>query len=403
MTDSTIVEANDTSLTTDSRMIDDNVSANALGRGVHLPEGEQKQEDSKPLSTREAIAKAFDENTKTVEDKANAAAEAAKTKVEEAEAKPAKAEKTRADDGKFAKADTTVEVKADKSAPEQAAAERSAPEDHRQSEGRKYSEPPARFLPESRQKWANVPNEVKAEFHRITQEMETETAKYRQSHEAYEAVRQFDEMAKSSGTDLKTALQSYTNIENMLRSDPVRGVAEVLKNIGLTPQQYAQHVMQNPQAHQFQPQAQQPAHTQQQSNPEIEALRTEINSMKQQAIIPEIERFYEAHSITPGSDIEKSIADVLESGVIEKIYGNGLSLTQRLSEAYRMAGGQAPSRFEPEVSAAPVPVNQQSRPVDPDGAKSIKGAPTSGQTGEPAKRFKSNREALTAAFDAYAR
>ena len=414
MTDETVSQtvASDTPLASDSRNIEERSSAEALGRGVHLPEGEQPKEEYKPISTRDAIAKAFDENQKTVEDKAQAAADNAKAKVAETEkTEPApKQDKARAEDGKFAKAQQPAQTEQPiKSAPEQAAAERSAPED-RQSEGRRYSEPPARFLPEARTKWANVPNEVKTEFHRVSQEMESEIGRYKQSSERYEQLRQYDETARSNGRDLTESLAKVTEVEKAIARNPIAGLDAVLREIGprkadgspLTLLEVAQHIVQNPQAyHSATSQASQAVHSQpqaQQRNPEIEALRSEINSMKQQAILPEIERFYEAHSITPGSDIENALASVLESGVIERIYGNGLSLTQRLSEAYRMAGGQPPSRSGPEVAMAPAPAAPVARPVDPDGQKSIKGAPTSGQTGEPAKRFKSNREALEAAM-----
>ena len=386
MTDvNTNVVANDSPHT--SQIIEERLTHETPRPTNQMPEVEAPKEEPKSLSTREAIEKAFDEQTKAVDDKAKAAADTAKEEAKADVKTEAKVDKARAEDGKFAKAE--LEAKADKGAPEVAASERAAPEE-RQSEGRKYSEPPARFLPEAREKWANVPANIKAEFHRVSQEMEAETTKYRQSHEAYEAIRQYDEMAKSSGTDLKTALQSYTGIENMLRNDPVRGVAEVLKNIGLTPQQYAQHVMQNPQAHQF-TQAPAPQQAQQQQNPDIEALRGEINNLKAQQVIPVIDRFIEAHQDYHA--LENQIASILESGVIEKMYGTGLSVDQKLAEAYRMAGGRAPSQFvQPEAS--PAPVQSQTRPVDLDGQKSVRGAPNAGQTGEAKPRFKSNREAM---------
>lgn len=382
-------------------------------RAGHMPEADApKPEPSKPLSTREAIAKAFDEAEKGTQDKAKAAADDAKAKVTEAEKapKPEKVDPVRGEGGKFAKAEPVQpEAKAEQGAPEKAAAERGAPEE-RQSEGRKYSEPPARFLPEARTKWANVPNEVKTEFHRVSQELEGEITKYKQSSERYEQLRQYDDIARNNGRELKDSLAKVVEIETALSRNPIAGLDAVLREIGprkadgshLTLLEVAQHIVQNPQAyHSATSQVSQASHSQpqaQQRNPEIEALRSEINSMKQQAILPEIERFYDAHSITPGSDIENALASVLESGVIEKIYGNGLSLTQRLSEAYRMAGGLPPSRSEPEVAAAPAPVVPQGRPVDPDGAKSIRGAPSAGQTGETKPRFKSNREALEAAL-----
>lgn len=382
-------------------------------RAGHMPEADApKPEPAKPLSTREAIAKAFDEAEKGAQDKAKAAADDAKAKVVEAEKapKPEKVDPIRGEGGKFAKAEPVQpEAKAEQGAPEKAAAERGAPEE-RQSEGRKYSEPPARFLPEARTKWANVPNEVKTEFHRVSQELEGEITKYKQSSERYERLRQYDDIARNNGRELKDSLAKVVEIETALSRNPIAGLDAVLREIGprkadgshLTLLEVAQHIVQNPQAyHSATSQVSQAAQSQpqpQQRNPEIEALRSEINSMKQQAILPEIERFYDAHSITPGSDIENALASVLESGVIEKIYGNGLSLTQRLSEAYRMAGGLPPSRSEPEVAAAPAPVVPQGRPVDPDGAKSIRGAPSAGQTGETKPRFKSNREALEAAL-----
>lgn len=412
MTESTTVEANVTTLASDSRTIDDTQSTNALGRGVHLPEGEQKPEDHKPISTREAIAKAFDENQKAVEEKAKVATDDAKAKVVEAEAKePAKVDKARAEDGKFAKAQPQADVKADKGAPEPATAERVAPE-AKESEAGRYREPPARFLPESRQKWANVPNEVKAEFHRVSQEMETETAKYKQSHERYETVRQFDETARSNGRELKDSLAKAVEIEQALARNPITGLEAVLREVGprkadgshLTLLEVAQHIVQNPQAYHQATQSAMPQVREQQpqSNPEIEAMRNEIQSMKAQALMPVIDNFIGAHPDYHA--LEPQIASILKSGVIEEIYGSGLSAEQKLSESYRMAGGRAPSQsLSPEDQPAPVQNQSQTRPVDPDGQKSIKGAPTNGQSSEPQKRFKSNREALEAAFAAHAR
>lgn len=416
--ESTTVEANVTPLASDSRTLEENgTSTNALGRGVHLPEGEQKPEDHKPISTREAIAKAFDENQKAVEDKAKAAADDAKAKVTEAEKAEAapKQEKARAEDGKFAKADTNVDVKADKSAPDQAAAERVAPEENRnQSEGsRKHSEPPARFLPEARTKWANVPNEVKSEFHRVSQEYEAEIQRHKQSNERYEAVRQYDETARANGRELKDSLAKVVEIEQAIARNPIAGLDAVLREIGprkadgspLTLLEVAQHIVQNPQVyHQsaMQSQMQQPQQQQmQQPSREIEELRAEIQSIKAQSIAPTIESFISQHPDYHA--LEDHIISVLKSGVIEQIYGHGLAPEQRLSEAYRMAGGRAPSRSDSEAVQQHSQPVQQARPVDPDGQKSIKGAPTSGQTGEPAKRFKSNREALEAAFAAHVR
>lgn len=392
------VVANDAPHT--SQIIEERLTHETPRPTNQMPEVEAPKEEPKSLSTREAIEKAFDEQTKAVDDKAKAAADAAKEEAKTEVKTEAKVDKARAEDGKFAKAE--VEAKADKGAPEVAASERAAPEE-RQSEGRKYSEPPARFLPEAREKWANVPANIKAEFHRVSQEMEAETTKYRQSHERYEQLRQYDDTARQNGRDLTQSLAKVVEVERALAQNPIAGLDAVLREIGprkadgspLTLLEVAQHIVQNPQSyHQSTQQNMQQGYqpqVQQQQNPDIEALRGEINNLKAQQVIPVIDRFIEAHQDYHA--LENQIASILESGVIEKMYGTGLSVDQKLAEAYRMAGGRAPSQFvQPEAS--PAPVQSQARPVDLDGQKSVRGAPNAGQTGEAKPRFKSNREAM---------
>lgn len=334
-------------------------------------------------SLKEADAKAEAETR----DKAQKAADEAKAKADAAKGddKPKadqKSEKPSGNDDKFAKADDAgkpdTEAKADKGASEKTAAERSAPDDNRQSEGRKYAEPPARFLPEARDKWGPTPYAVKAEMHRISEEVETELRTYRESHEAYEQVREFAELAKQGGTDLKSALQQYVGIENLLRTNPVQGVATILRNIGITPQQYAQHVMQNPQVHQAQPAAAN-QQAQPQADPKVSAIEQELNALKSQLataqVMPTLERFAAQHP--DYHTLEPQIASVLKSGVIEQLYGAGLSPEQKLAEAYRMVGGRAaPSQPDP----GNLPENSQPEIVPPKnaGTKSIRGAPADG-------------------------
>ena len=385
-------------------------------RAGHMPEADApKPEPSKPLSTREAIAKAFDEAEKGAQDKAKAAADDAKAKVVEAEKapKPEKVDPVRGEGGKFAKAEPVQpEAKAEQGAPEKAAAERGAPEE-RQSEGRKYSEPPARFLPEARTKWANVPNEVKTEFHRVSQELEGEITKYKQSSERYEQLRQYDDIARNNGRELKDSLAKVVEIETALSRNPIAGLDAVLREIGprkadgspLTLLEVAQHIVQNPQAyHSATSQVSQAVHSQpqaQQPPQDIEALiERKFAAMEQRAaVMPEITKFYTDYQIRPGSDVENRLANVLESGLLEQLYGNGLSTEERLQEAARIAGiTRMPSQSVPEANLAPAAVAPQARPVDPDGARSVRGAPSAGQTGETKPRFKSNREALEAAL-----
>lgn len=351
--------------------------------------GEVKQATEAPESVADSIRSVI----KEADEKATQAAEA---KEDAKAAKPAKelekpqVEKARAEDGKFAKAVTGVDpvkVEADKSAAEKPATERAETDDKRSSEGRKYVEPPARFLPEARTKWANVPNEVKAEMHRVSQEYEHREQQTRSTVERYETIRQFDEQARANGRDLKDSLNKMVQIEQALARSPVQGLEMILREVGprkpdgspLSLYELAQHVSRlTPQQFQqnFAQQQAQAQPRQQQADPKVAQLEQTVASLQsmmvQQQANPIIQSFAAAHPDYYA--LEQSIADVLKSGIIDRIHGTGLTPEQKLAQAYRIAGGQGPSSHASADSQAPIPVLPKDRPVDPAGQKSITGA-----------------------------
>lgn len=371
----------------------------AVGGGAPPAEKQAPMPPAKPETPadtmRSELARIRDEEAKDadkVKGQGEDAAKAAQAKLDEAEkAKADKPAKVEPDAKAKAATDITEPAdKADKSAAEKPAAGQETADKSRQSEGRQHQEPPARFLPEARTKWANVPNEVKAEVHRVAQEYEGEIEKGRAVTERYEPIRQFDEIARSNGRELKDSLSKVVQIEQALARNPVMGLEMILREVGprkqdgsplslyelahqiakLSPQQHAQNMQGAV------PQAQQ---RQQQPAPQVKALEDRIAGLEgrlaQTTAHPIIESFKASHP--DYASLETHIADVLKSGVIDKIYGSGLSPAQKLEQAYRMAGGQSPSRSEPELapkhSEAPA-----DRPVDPDGNKSIRGAPSGG-------------------------
>lgn len=306
----------------------------------------------------------------------------------DAAAKVEKTEKPRADDGKFAKAQTDEETdaaKAEKGAPAKAATGQEGSE-RRTSEGR-HPEPPARFLPEARAKWANVPNEVKAEIQRVSQEMEQENQGFKASHDRYTQLKDYDDLARSNGRDLRESLAKLNEVENAIARNPIEGLDAVLREIGprkqdgspLTIMDVAQYLTQNPQAYQARtsaPHMPQPAA--QQANPEIEQLKAQVYSLvANQTILPVVEKFSEGK---PDFDaLSDTIGKILSEGIVDRLYGPGLSLEQKLSEAYRIAGGQGPSsRSDTELPLAHSEATPP-RPVNPDaGKKSVRGAPADG-------------------------
>jgi len=379
-----------------STSIDVNAPSGPVGGGA-APLTE-KAPDAKPESIgdtlRGELTKAREQEAKAEADKAKAEdkGEKAEDGKKPDEAKDAKGAKVEDDKAKAKEADAVKPAKGEKTEVQPEAGDKSAaPEKDdagtgqdgdkaRQSEGRKYHEPPARFLPEARAKWANVPNEVKAEFHRVSQEFEQEVGQYRESHEFRQKLSKFERMANQHNTTIADALEDYTAVDGLLTANPVEGIRQVLARVGITPEQYAQHVLKNPQAHQA-PVSRAPDPVQQQTSPEIEALRAEVEALKRDKQVeqtaPIVQAFAAAHEDYHA--LEPQIAEILGTGVIEKLYGTGLSPEQKLAEAYRMAGGKGPSsRSEPPLAAA-AHSNANDRPVDPAGQKSIRGAPNGGQ------------------------
>lgn len=368
----------------------------ALAEIPDAPEQEPAPEPEK-LTREETIAKAFDkvEGDKPAEDEVKAekpAKEVKETKdVAEPELKEAPAK--------------PVKAAAEKPADEQGKAVKPA------SEAAQYVAPPARFLPEAVTKWENTPNNVKAEVHRVIAEVENELTEHRQFREE---LREYEELAKQHNVSVKDTMQRYVAADRQLNENfgagvaslfqmygknPVQGINEILQAQGVTPHQYAEYILKQPQQAQQQPMQQQP-----QSNAEIEAIRRELDAFKQEqanaqrqaqiaSVTPVIHNFAQQHP--DYALLEGKIANILKSGIIEQNYGNGLTLEAKLAEAYRMAGGRPSIQAQQESESYSEP--NAPRPVDLDGQKSIKGS-TNGINKAGSGRRVSREEAINAAL-----
>lgn len=353
------------------------------------------KEEPKPakMSAEDAVGKAFDQaGVKDAEEEEPA------PKVE----KPVKAEEVKP-------------VKVEKSAePEKVDAvnERETPRKvEGQSEGRKIIEAPARFLPRAKELWQNVPHPVREEFDRVFRESEQEKAQYVEHKQFREELAEFETLAKQTGTTLKAAMSNYVSMENAFRSDPAQGfralmsnmqmqpqqaISHILRAFGIQPQQLAQHIAQSPQeytglAPQRQaPQQQNPQPQQAQENPQVKALeerlaRMEAEKVESDVIAPFAEEYPEFH------DNQDAIAEVLKSGIIERIHGNGLSPRDKLEAALFMVAPQVKRSMNvADNSNSSVPSIPRDIPpaVDLRGTKSIKGAPHGVQTDRRGKMSK---------------
>lgn len=359
--------------------------------------------EAKPLSSREALEKAADE------------IEAKGTKIgndRDDKAEPAKPEpKPRAEGGKFAKAEPApTDPNTDKAAPAQdaeqdpdadpAEGEETGQEDgtkDRSSEDRDIDKPPARFLPRAKEKWAEVDPDVRGEVHRALQNAEKGLQEHRESHEFRKELREFEDMAKQHGTTVKAAMTNYVAIDNLLKTDPVAGINRVLASIGITPQQYAQHILNAPQQAPADPQISNLERQIQQLTQKLQGVTQTTQQSQQEQQLQQVKQsIIEPFRASLGEgdryeELEEDIAFFLNSDKIPST----LSAQKRLAAAYDMAErinpvGQYQQNTERLKPATPV------KPINPAGAKSIKGAPNG--TSVPKSANLQSREAIEAAM-----
>lgn len=277
------------------------------------------------------------------------------------------------------------------------------------SEG-KAPEPPARFMPAEKELWRHVPNQLKSAVARIEREYAAEAETYQASKQFHEELREYDDLAKRTGTTVKEALKSYVELEQSFAKDPegtlprllqkvnmnpMQAVLAVLKSAGATPQQFAEHVRMNP--GQYQGQAVQPMRQPAQPAPDPMASRAyeEVQELKhhlvrQEVLTNVVDPFRAEH---PRFDeLQEDIAFFLNSGKIP----TSMDDYERLAAAYDMADRINPASYRDEPQAATVQPTALVNPVA--GKKSIKGAPTGGKA--PAMRTPSIKDALIASWPA---
>lgn len=282
----------------------------------------------------------------------------------------------KADDAKPADA-KPAEPKADKPA-------EAAPEAKDATPAPEQAQPavdaPSRFTPAAKAAFAAAPPELQAEIRRL----EAETTKGIETYKAaYEPVRRFDDMARQSGTTLERALEGYVGMENLLRSDPVRGMLAICQNAGIDPQAMAQALSGQP--------------SQGGASPEVAQLQAHIRRLEEQVqgvgrtiterdVLSQVQSF--AKDRPRFDELSGDIARILQTG-----------FASNLAEAYEIA-----DRLKPAPAPAPAPVSAPvAAPAMPDPAQtrkaslSITGSPT-GSSPSSRSPAGSTREALSRAF-----
>lgn len=357
------------------------------------PDATKEEPKPQKMTAEQAISKAFDAAKVAPEEGEEGAAPKPEVKAEKPPEKPEEPKQQPAvEEGKKA----AVE-------PEKDDADGQAGKTKRELRSESLRAPPpapARLIPSAREKWANVPQEVKFEVTRILEETDREITQYREAKQFREELKDYEEMARSNGTTVKQALNNYVEIERKFSEDPAQGfrqlmqnmnmhptqaIGAILRSVNATPQQLAQMLTNSPEVFtalapspQRAPQHQYQQPQQTQENPEVVALRQQVEAMQARMIeeeyIKPFERDYPEYR-----EHEAAIAEVLKSGIIEKVHGTGLSPRDRLEVALGMVAPHAlmrASQTQEYVQDNSVPSQRDITPaVDLRGQKSIKGAP----------------------------
>lgn len=366
-------------------MTEEAIAAEAAAEPVSAPEttSAEPKADAKAESTARgaidrAFAKAFDETAAEPEkgaDKPDAKTEAKAEKTTPAEG----GGQERDEHGRFKAKDGTTDEKSEK--PESVEAK---------PDEKPATDVPSRFSADAKAAWKDTPAPVQAEIRRAMSEMETGLNQYQQR---FESLKPYEALAQQYGTSIEKALDNYIGLERQLHQNPMDGLQRVFDYIGVSPRDFAAHVM-----------GQSPDQAASQQDAIIRGLRQEIAGLKNdlQGVSTTLKTDKESAVARQVSDfaaqnprfeeLADDIAVILQVGKASNLQ-DAYALADRLNPA----PAPAPAPAVPETPAAPKPdLAAQTR----KSGLSVTGAPSPGSN--PANR-KPPSSARAAIDDAFAR
>ncbi len=248
------------------------------------------------------------------------------------------------------------------------------------AQAKPVGEPPARFSEDAKAIWKDTPEPVRRESERAIRELTQGIEKHRAE---LEPIKPYVEMARQAGTTIEAALKNYTDLDKLLHTDKLKGLETIFERIGISPRDYAAHVLN-----------QTPDQQASQSDATIRELKQELASLKEQvggvtqtfqqqreqSTLQEITKFADANPRF--EELSEDIAFFMKSG-----------RANNLSEAYELAErlNPAPQRQAPQTAPV-IPA------IDADahtkGTKSITGAPPASSSLAARKPSPSVRDAL---------
>jgi len=258
-----------------------------------------------------------------------------------------------------------------------------------------HHHPLPRMSPRAAAAWDKVPDEVRADAHRMYREISQAFTKYKGAHDAMQAIAPYDQMAREQGTTLARVLENHVGIEAKLREDPIGGLEVIVHNLNLQTPDGQKLTLRDLAWHHLNQTPEQQQLIQQRN--EAQAVRLQLEQMRreQEALANEYRRMqYAQHFQTTRGAVDQYAGQRPRFDELGPLIHREVQLGFPLDEAYRRA----------ELLAGP-PTAAQTRTQTPAQTRtpdrSISGAPSGGlngangtRTGKPVSR----KDALEHAF-----
>ena len=236
-----------------------------------------------------------------------------------------------------------------------------------------YRAPPPRMHQQAQAEWHAAPESVRGEVYRMAKEFNDAYQRQQADVQEMEQIRQFQHMARQHGTTLQKALQNYTGMEQLLRTDLVAGLDLIINNLKLRSpdgqplgiRDVAYHILnQTPEQHRLlQSQNQQMAQSHQLA--QLQQRQAALEQREQQMYARE--RFvYNRSAVDQFADTHPRFDELGEPIMQELSYGHPLDV------AYRRA-----DLLHPTPAAQTRTPSAQTRQAD----RSISGAPDGSMNG----------------------
>jgi hypothetical protein len=261
-----------------------------------------------------------------------------------------------------------------------------------------FAEPPGRIAEHARRDWADTPETVRGEVHRMNHEFGKAVQYYRGAAEAFQPIARYHQMAQEHGTTLEHALGNYTSMEQKLRQDVIGGLDVIVNNLGLKDPQTGQRLGLRDIAYHVLSQSPEQLKQVQQGNAQhaashqIGALHQEIQGLKST-----LQQWQTAQQFTQTRSAVDQFADQHPRfDELGELIENELKLGFNLDQAYRRAELLQPATHAAQTRSPSAQTRTPDRSIS--GGPAV--APSNGAARRPQQPSGSPREAAQKALRA---